>query len=70
MRLPKRTYLKDDTSALEEIVVDRSALNTAAGVEHDSDQFTKSGRVIIPDGLCITECFQNRIGRQNCLRER
>lgn len=57
-----RLGLEDETRSLEQVGLDLGTHNVALLVKLDLDVFTKSRRVVISGGFCVTKSFHNRIG--------
>ncbi len=54
--------LPDNSSPLQEVVGDVAPRHPAGAVEVDLDELAEAGGVVVPRGLGISECLQNRIG--------
>ena len=58
--------LKDDPGTLQEKLRNNRPGHLLVAKE-DSDEFSESGRVVVPDGLCVAKCLQQRIRLENSL---
>merc|ERR1719150_3644979 len=54
-----------ETRLLEQVDNHVSSRQFTRGVEMDTDEFTKTGRVVISDSLGITPGLQDRVGGNN-----
>merc|ERR1712180_60902 len=59
--------LRDDTSFLQQVVLNISTSQLAIRLEVNTDEFTKARRVVIPGCLGITKGFQYRVGGDNLI---
>merc|ERR1719310_1419859 len=57
--------LLSDTRLLKQIGHDVATSQLAGGGEVDTDEFTETGGVVIPGGLCISVRLQNGVGGHN-----
>ena len=57
--------LLSDTRLLQKVGLNVTTSKLASSGEMDTDEFTKSGRVVIPGSLGITIGLQNGVGGNN-----
>merc|ERR1719232_175482 len=62
--------LVSQTRLLQQVDDHGSSGQLTRGVEMDTDEFTKTGRVVISDSLGITPSLQDRVGCNNLVLER
>mmetsp|Transcript_30373 Transcript_30373/g.84969 ORF Transcript_30373/g.84969 Transcript_30373/m.84969 type:complete len:392 (+) Transcript_30373:2522-3697(+) len=59
--------LVNDTGLLQKVVDHGGTRDTRAAIEEDGNQLTEAGRVVVPQGLGVSESLQNRVGQQDVL---
>merc|ERR1711899_679455 len=62
---PLDLLLLGDTGLLEQVGHDVTTAELAAGGEVDTDEFTETGGVVIPRGLCVSVGLQNWVSGHN-----
>merc|ERR1719288_671332 len=62
-----KRLLVSQTRLLQQVDNHVSSRQLTRGVEMDTDEFTKTGRVVISDSLGITPGLQDRVGGNNLL---
>merc|ERR1719438_671941 len=65
-----KRLLVSQTRLLQQVDNHVSSRQLTRGVEMDTDEFTKTGRVVISDSLGITPSLQDRVGGNNLVLKR
>lgn len=61
VEIPLISDLTNHSRLLQQVIIDICANRFALGIEMDFEIFPKTRRVVIAEGLCISERFEKRV---------